>query len=388
MNSKRPLCIVLVALLITAEVCHASNGLQLPGYGDATFGMGGAGIALPQDSLAAASNPAGMAFVASRVDLSLTTIDGAVKSTFGPLVYETSPLIPIPQFGFNWDLKNRWTAGMSAFGYGLAMNYERPFPGSTTNSRADLKQIVFAPTLTYKIEPKHAIGAAPLLAVQRFKTGGLQNVGFADTKSDTSYGAGVSVGYLGEVAHGLMIGATYSSKINMGRLDRYRDLLADAGNLDVPQQAGLGLSWRATRQLTLAFDYLWINWSQTRPIGNGFPGNGQFGSEEGPGFGWNDQNVLRFGIAYDVSEKWTVRVGISRANDLIPAENVALNVVAPLVPHVTGTLGTTYRIDPQQSIVLAYGRAFEKFLNGTGASTGISTGGSLTYFVVGYGYKF
>ena len=60
--------ILAVAVMLCDSVALASNGLQLPGYGDATIGMGGAGIALPQDALAAANNPAGMAFIAQRAD--------------------------------------------------------------------------------------------------------------------------------------------------------------------------------------------------------------------------------------------------------------------------------------------------------------------------------
>ena len=41
------------------------------GYGVKAQGMGGVGIALPQDALAAATNPAGMAWVGNRLDVGL-----------------------------------------------------------------------------------------------------------------------------------------------------------------------------------------------------------------------------------------------------------------------------------------------------------------------------
>jgi long-chain fatty acid transport protein len=48
---------------------NATNGYFQHGYGIKSQGMGGVGIALPQDALAAATNPAGMAFIGDRYDL-------------------------------------------------------------------------------------------------------------------------------------------------------------------------------------------------------------------------------------------------------------------------------------------------------------------------------
>ena len=46
----------------------ATNGYFSHGYGTISKGMAGAGTALSQDSIAAATNPAGMAFVGNRID--------------------------------------------------------------------------------------------------------------------------------------------------------------------------------------------------------------------------------------------------------------------------------------------------------------------------------
>ncbi|HLT14698.1 MAG TPA: hypothetical protein VK006_11435 [Marinobacter sp.] len=59
----------------------ATNGYFSHGYGTKNAGMAGAGTALSQDSIAAATNPAGMAFVGSRVDggLEVFSISRQVK---------------------------------------------------------------------------------------------------------------------------------------------------------------------------------------------------------------------------------------------------------------------------------------------------------------------
>ncbi|MEJ1958447.1 MAG: hypothetical protein WDM70_02470 [Nitrosomonadales bacterium] len=50
----------------------ATDGYFSHGFGIKSEGIGGVGIALPQDGLAAATNPAGTAFVQDRADLGLT----------------------------------------------------------------------------------------------------------------------------------------------------------------------------------------------------------------------------------------------------------------------------------------------------------------------------
>lgn len=58
--------------LLLAIPAFATDGYFSTGYGVKQQGQGGAGIALPQDSLAAATNPAGMVFVGDRFDFGLT----------------------------------------------------------------------------------------------------------------------------------------------------------------------------------------------------------------------------------------------------------------------------------------------------------------------------
>ena len=53
----------IVPLVLLPGMAMATDGYFSPGYGVKSQGMGGVGIALPQDGLAAAANPAGTAFV-------------------------------------------------------------------------------------------------------------------------------------------------------------------------------------------------------------------------------------------------------------------------------------------------------------------------------------
>lgn len=387
MNAMRAMAISMALGVFFASADVLAQA-QLPGYGQAASGMGGAAIAVPYDAEATANNAAGMAFVGSRADFTFTLIRTNATTDFGPFHGSATDYGFGPGGGVNWDLHNGWTVGMSLFGFGSGIDYKKPFPGSTSNTGSTIAQVVVAPTVTYRLASQHAIGVAALLAGQRIKIEGLQGFGFQDAGSDHSFGAGASIGYLGDLGSGVRLGLTYSSKIDMGHLDKYQELLADGGNLDIPQQAGVGLSWQASSRVLVAFDYLWINWASVRPLGNPFPGSGPPGSQGGPGFGWKNQDVYRLGIAFETSDQWTLRAGATYKSTLVVPESTTLNTLSPLIPQVTATVGASYRIAEKHVVTAAYAHNFEKSITGAQASTGVNMTSKADFFTLGYGYRF
>jgi long-chain fatty acid transport protein len=59
-------------VLLAATESNATDGYFSHGYGVKSQGMGGVGIALPQDAIAAAANPAGLGLIGDRVDFGAT----------------------------------------------------------------------------------------------------------------------------------------------------------------------------------------------------------------------------------------------------------------------------------------------------------------------------
>jgi len=62
--------LVSVLLLAVTSPAFATNGYLSHGYGIKSRGLAGAGIALPQESMIIATNPAGISFLGNRVDVS------------------------------------------------------------------------------------------------------------------------------------------------------------------------------------------------------------------------------------------------------------------------------------------------------------------------------
>jgi long-chain fatty acid transport protein len=65
---------VVIASLLIGHSAFATDGYFLTGYGTRAEqqGQGGAGVAKPGDSLAGATNPAGLLLVGNRFDIGLT----------------------------------------------------------------------------------------------------------------------------------------------------------------------------------------------------------------------------------------------------------------------------------------------------------------------------
>ena len=419
-------------LVMLPGLALATSGYFATGYGVKSAGMGGVGIALPQDGLAAATNPAGTAFVGDRVDLGLTwfmpnrsaEITGNGFGANGDYSGNDTRNFFIPELGYVKQFSPQLSGGVAIYGNGgMSTDYgTNPLTayGGTGNAGVDLSQLFISPSLAYKITPDHSIGIAVNIAYQRFKAYGIPAIfgygnpamGFpppsespsnmTDNGYDSSWGWGGRIGYTGKITPELTIGATYATKTYMGSFNKYQGLFAEQGGFDIPANWGLGVAWKAIPALTLAFDYQRIEYSGVKsianPIDNLFPitqlgFNNQFGSNNGPGFGWDDVNVYKLGAAYEIGA-WTLRGGYIYVTQPIPQSQTFLNIYAPGVVQNHLSLGATWATSKTGELSFNYIHAFENTVDGSGSIPTAFGGGetNLTMyqnsFGVAYGWKF
>lgn len=375
---------ILIAAVLAPGFAQATNGYFAHGYGVKAQGLAGVGIALPQDGLAAATNPAGTAFVGDRIDVGVTwfrpdrgaQITGNGAGLNGTYDANDSKDFFIPEIGYIKQLAPNWTAGVAVYGNGgMNTDYGRnPFSsfGSTGSAGVNLEQLFISPSVAYTVVPGHALGVAVNFAYQRFSAKGLgafDNAGFSvapgnvtNRGTDTSTGWGVRLGYTGKLTSDVTVGATWSSKIRADNFDKYKGLFADQGSFDIPANYGVGIAWQATQSLTLAADWQRIEYSGVKSVGTPL-NNNAFGSANGPGFGWKDVDVLKLGIAYDWGN-WTLRGGYSHASQPIPADQTLLNILAPGVVQDHLSLGATWRHGKSGELSVAYTHAFKKSVKG------------------------
>jgi long-chain fatty acid transport protein len=239
----------------------------------------------------------------------------------------------------------------------------------------DLSQMFVAPTYAHRLGRHHALGISAVLAYQRFEAKGLQ--GFADLSGDpanltnkdhaNSYGAGVRVGYLGELTQWLSVGASYQSRISMSTFDEYSGLFAEKGGFDIPQTFTGGLAVKPADKLTVALDVQWINYESVKSVGNDFLPNlalSQLGHANGAGFGWHDMTVYKAGVQYEADRDWVLRTGYSYGRQPIRSNEVLINILAPGVMEHHITAGLTRAIKKGHAINFAIIRAIPQSVAG------------------------
>jgi long-chain fatty acid transport protein len=401
---------VAVALWGILAVAQATNGYSPTGFGTANKGLGGAGVALPQDALAGATNPAGMLYVGNRFDLGAAIFapDRGFTADNNAAPVPPPPSVPpgtydsrndyflIPHFGWNKQIDEVSSIGVlvganggmnTEYGSAIWSNFNNPAGTASSPTGVDFSQLFLGVPYARKLNEQHTVGIMPIVAVQRFKAEGLepfQGLSVDPTKvtnngHDYSWGYGIRVGWLGQLTDRLALGASAQSRLYMTEFDDYAGLFAEQGDFDVPPTVTAGLSFKATPEVTLVLDWQRIFYSDVKALSN--PNDAPvgpdnlLGADHGLGFGWNDIDIIKLGVQWEYNPKLTLRAGVSHADQLFDNGESLFNVLAPATVRTHASLGMTYRLDKSSAISLAYTRAFEEKIKGQNPNfTGPQTG--------------
>lgn len=387
---KNTLRTTVIAVGLLSGAAWATDGYFPHGYGIKAKGMGGVSLAMTDNAFAGANNPAVASFAGNRAELGVDVFmpkRGASRTGSpmgmmdGDIESDTKTFL-VPEFGYNTPISDKVAVGVTVYGNGgMNTNYaggniqcQNPGNGQlyaanmlcgTTRLGIDMMQLIVAPTISYKVDERHAIGVSPLLVYQRFKAEGLQafegdprmvaspgqttNNGY-----DSSTGLGVRFGYVGKPTESLTLGAAWSPKTRMKKFDKYAQLFADSGNFDIPESMGLGVAIQALPSLTLAMDYQRINYSKVVSVGNPSTNTGLLGTANGRGFGWSDVNVVKLGVSWQASSQWTLRAGYNKTGNPIQPRDVTFNIIAPGVITKHYTVGGTYALGKDKELSFAY----------------------------------
>jgi len=360
---------VLAMTLTLVPAAQATNGYFTHGYGTTSKGLAGAGVAFVQDTLVAGTNPAGLAFLGKRYDIGVSvfsptrsyTVEGnpsGFPGTFGLApgkVESDSNSFYIPQFGANWKLNESNYIGLVAYGHG-GMNTDYPTNTFWAESPTgvNLEQLFVGVPWAFKYNEQHAFSIMPIFVYQTFEAQGVSS--FAPFSADpgnlsnngasTSTGYGAKLGYLGQWWEKFSFGISYQTEMKMGEFDDYAGLFAEQGGFNIPSTWTFGFAVKPTTHLAFLMDIQRINYSEIKAINNPLLPNLQtarLGDDGGAGFGWQDMDIVKFGLQYDMTS-WIWRVGLSLASQPIPGSEVLFNILAPGVMEEHLTFGFTKTI--------------------------------------------
>ncbi|WP_372752198.1 OmpP1/FadL family transporter [Labilibaculum sp.] len=354
--------LIVLAGLFSTQSVKATDGYFGVGYGAQNKGLAGAGVAWYQNSLIN-GNPAGHVFLGKQYQLGVDffnpnreyTVTGnpsGMDGTFGltpGTVESDSKLFLMPSMGANWMINENSSFSATIFGNG-GMNTDYPtqtfYDSSSETTGVDLGQMFLGLTYSRKIAEKHSLGFTALLAYQYFEAKGLSSfAGYSSASTklsgnghDSALGYGVQFGYMGELAKGLHLGASYQTMLYMSEFDDYAGLFAEQGDFNIPSTWTVGLAYEINTNWAVMADFKRINYTDVAAVSNPMDfSSALLGDDEGSGFGWEDINVLKFGVEFSGLKSWTLRGGYSHCDQPIQESEVMFNILAPGVieDHIT-----------------------------------------------------
>jgi long-chain fatty acid transport protein len=253
--------------------------------------------------------------------------------------------------------------------------------GGEAGAGVNLEQLFVNASYSRKINEKSSWGASAILAYQRFEATGLaafgpfssDNTKLTDNGTDTSMGYGFKLGYQGEISPGLTLGASYQSEMEMDEFSDYAGLFAEQGGFNIPSTWTLGLSYDMGNDRTVVFDVQKIMYSDVNSIANPMLpalAPGSLGTDNGPGFGWEDITVYKLGYQWSTSPDWTWRVGYNHGDNPIPSSEVVFNILAPGVMEDHLTFGFTKKTGADSEFNFAAMYAPESSVSGNNPLAG------------------
>jgi len=383
--------------MFSPSLAFGTNGFWPHAYGAKSKAMAGASVAMVHDGMAAAVNPAAMFIVGDELDLGLALfsprrayqanndMDSPPYAALDAGNFSShNELFLIPSLSYNRRLDPQSTLGITVGANGgMNTEYRGPvfnnfadqtkpetLPGDRTG--IDFAQVFAGITYARKVTAGNFLGVTPIIAAQRFKAEGLQPFkpyslhpdNLTDNGYDYSYGMGLRVGWFGRLSEALDAGISYQSKIFNTRFESYNGLLADEGRLDSPAIIDAGFAYKVMPELTLAFDYQRIFYSDVRAIGNSsalvFPPGGSaqpmLGTDAGLGFGWQDMEIFKLGLQWQYNAQWAIRAGFSQGNEVFAGSEGLFNILAPAVirRHYTMGFGRTIRNNSELNFAFTY----------------------------------
>jgi len=371
----RKVCsLILAAGTLASLPAAAGNGHFLHGVGAVNDAMGGAGVALPNDTLGALNlNPA-----------LLTELDGsgfefsaeyakpgnAVTSQIGPFSGRTSetgrtPLIPA--FGFTRHPQGAAFAygvgflGLAGFGVDYPQDPHNPLlapqPQGFGRVYANYQFLKVPVVAALRLNPQWSVGVALVTGRSALTADpaafaapdcGPNGCFYPRVATDSAFGLAGQFGVHFRPSRAWAFGASYTTEQRFQTfhwnsaaanpaLPNFGTARRISFRLDNPATAVAGIAFTPTPELELALDGKWIDYGNTR----GFSEYGLAPDGHALGLGWRSITVFDVGAQYRVTPRLALRVGYNHAENAIPPKSAFFNVASPAVwgHHVTAGLG-------------------------------------------------
>ncbi len=414
MNLKK-LAFALIAAGVSTGA-HATNGMNMDGYGPISSAMGGTSMAYDNGNAAMMNNPATLSLGqdGNRLDLAVGFLGPDVAATtnmgMGPMKAGSGgDAYLMPAVG--WTRKDgSWAYGLGMFAQGgmgteySANTWIGMMDGMEQRSELGVGRVI-AP-LSYNVNDKLSVGgsldfvwanldikmAMPGAVMAGLITGmptlplppaiaGMARLDFSDDNDYTGKAKGTGwagkLGFVYKASPTVSIGASYHSKTALSDMKTgasgatffadvngdgtYDPMIGEAmpGKVTVrdfewPETFAFGVAIQATPETMLALDIKHIGWEDVMKNFNMTYSNA-FGSVDfALPQNWDDQTVLQIGVSHKTSDRLTLRAGASFASNPIPDQTVHYLFPAITENHVSVGVGYALNKDSEINFSLTH----------------------------------
>ncbi len=413
----KPLIIAL-ACILAAPAAFATNGYNGHGIGTKNKGMAGAGMALPEDAISMANNPASLTEIEDGWDFSASVFsperkyqasESLLNGNFGAFTLgpdkQTSArnYFVIPSIAGKWQIDDASAWGFAFYGRGgMNTTWDRgsatydpdgpgpagpmTFPGvygGGAPTSINLMQALLDLSYSRNVGENTSIGGAIILAGQQFEARGLNSfLGFTNTFNASggtefptnltdngasySYGYGLKVGFHSNLSDNFSLAASYTTKLSMTEFDEYADLFAEDGGFDIPATLRAGISFK-TGAAAYSFDIEHTWYSDVTAIGNPMSNLFDCPAVAGPtgdvesclggkrGGGFGWDDVT----TYKFGGQWkgdgiTYRAGYSYTDQPVQDADITFNILAPGIIEHHFTFGFTKPLANERDWSMAF----------------------------------
>lgn len=351
----------LVALILfMASSAFATNGMRMIGFGPVQNSMGGISVAVPLDAATVITNPAGISDLKGRIDFGATYFVPTVKQNVtGPMagiitkdgqtIESDRGASPVPAFGLIVPITDNLHFGIGAYGIsGMGVDYEKNVYQSILST--SYSQMRFAPGLSYKINDMVSVGAVVNVMYATMEFSAATNGSAIGMPADqeehmnsASFGYGATIGITIKPVEMLTVGIAYETKSNFQDFEFNTDQGKDKLAFDQPQSVTGGFAVTPVKDLIIAFEVQWIQWSDTN--GKNLPEFTKNSSSAQPwNLNWDDQIVYKVGAQYAINPMFTVRAGFNYGKMPLDKTRAFENVAFPAVAeyHYTAGFGIAF----------------------------------------------
>lgn len=359
--------------LVSMSSIVISQGFQVNLQGQKQQGMGLAGTGLYVDGSSLFFNPGAVAFSDEN------SFNIGFSPTFSNVLYvdnatnegyrTNSPVgTPFSAYGlFQLKENAKLKLGLAVYTpFGSTVEWEDNWIGRFALTRLSLSSIFIQPSASYRITEKLGLGVGFIVSTGNVNLQRDLPVQFADGTyasaelSGKALGFGFNAGIQFQATEKLGFGLNYRSRINMGvkngeanfnvptSLEENFPDGAFQSSLPLPQVLTFGTSYKFGEKWTAVLDINYVGWKAYDTLAFDYETNTASLSDTKSPRNYESIVAFRGGVAYDVIESLTLRLG--GGFGFTPVQDGYVTPETPDANRIYGTFGLSYRIGEKFSI--------------------------------------